>query len=182
MRTRARPGRSPAGPRTRASPIRGYSLIELVVVVLVLSVLAGMAVPSLQGLAGSREAVAATRVHGALVHAQRLAMSTGLHAWVVFDHANERVTVLVEDPDQRGRAKRRSALDPLTRAPLELALRDMGSAIERLELGSGDEVEFDTLGAPRDASGAPLTADGTIVLRGGATVRVTRNTGRAAIE
>jgi Tfp pilus assembly protein FimT len=153
-----------------------------VIVLVVLAVLAGMAVPALGWLVSAGENVAATRVRTTLVYSQEWALSTGDRTWVEFDTTNEVVSVYAEDPANRGRANRRPLTDPLSRAPMTVPLGAQGVGIAAVDMGGTNEVEFDAEGRPRDASGALLTADGTVTLTGSGTIRVTRNTGLITVD
>lgn len=160
----------------------GFTLTELTLVMAVLATLAGMAMASLGWVASAAESVALARIRSALVFAQEWAQGTSHSTWVAFDVAADTVSVYVEDPANPGKANRLSMMDPLTRSPMELTLGAYGVGIDSALLGAGAEVEFDGEGAPRDAAGAPWGADGTVVVTGGGTVRVTRGTGLVTID
>ena len=160
----------------------GFTLVELATVVTMLALLAGMGVASLNWLGSARQNVTATRVRTTLVYAQEWALGSGNRTWVAFDVPNDLVTVHVEDPDNPGRTNRLTMTDPLTRAPMTLQLGADGVGIVSVDMGTTDEVEFDWLGVPHDANGDPLPADGTVVLTGGGSVRVTRETGFVTVD
>jgi hypothetical protein len=151
-------------------------------VLALLGLLAGLAVPALSGLGASRQALAATRVRAALVHARALAVHGGARSWVVFERPSDHVRVLIEDRSRPGRANRRPVLDPLSRGPLVVALRELDSGIAALSFEAGDEIGFDPMGVPLASTGSAFSLDATVALVGGATVRVTRNTGRVGLE
>ena len=157
-------------------------MTELVVVLVVVAILAGMAVTSLSALTTSRQNVAATRIRTALIYAQEWAMGTNNDTWVAFDVAGDLVSVFVEDPSNPGKANRLTMTDPLTRSAMSLQLGANGVGIESAGLGGTSEVQFDPSGIPYDANGAILTADGTVGVTGGRTVRVTKNTGLVTVD
>lgn len=166
-------------PRRR---VRGFTLVELAFVLVVLTILAGVSVPALGWLQSARTNVVATRIRSALVLAQQWALGAGDRTWVAFDAANDLVSVHVEDRANPGRTNRLILPDPLTRAPMTLAVGAPGTAIVAVDMGGTAEVEFDALGAPRDATGAALTTDGVVTLSGGARVRVSRGTGLVTVD
>jgi len=158
---------------------RGFTLVELVVVMVVIGVLGSGAIASMNGLDGARQDLDATRIRAVLVHAQCWAMSSGNPTWVEFDAGTTSVSAYVEDPSNPGYAGRTALLDPLTRAPLALTL---GTVVTATDLGGGDEVRFGPDGVPYDLSVVALSADGTVTLAGGRVVRVARGTGMVSIE
>ena len=151
-------------------------------VMAILAVLAGLAVPSLSWLGSARENVAATRVRTTLVYSQEWALRTGHRTWVAFDPSTDLVSVFAEDPTNRGSANRLPLADPLNRSALTVALAGQGVGIVAVDMGGTREVEFDAEGRPRDAHGALLSSDGTVTLTGGGRVRVTRNTGLVTVD
>jgi len=173
----------PRSARLRRNTSRcGFTLAELVATLLVVSLLSGMALPSLRGLAGARESVAATRVRTVLAFAHEWASASGSATWVAFDAGADSVSVFVEDPAHPGAAQRLPMPDPLTRSALVLQLGDGGVGIESADFGGGVEVQFDATGSPRDAAGVALAVDGLVGLTGGGTVRVTKSTGLVTLD
>lgn len=160
----------------------GFTLTELASVMAVIVILGGMAVSSLGGLADSRRDVAATRIRTVLVYAQEWAMGSSNDTWVVLDAGTDSVTVYVEDPANPGKAGRVALADPLTRGDMTLQLGDSGVGIASVSIGGTSEVQFDALGAPYDASGTALAADGTITVTAGPTVRITKGTGLIVVD
>ncbi len=147
-----------------------------------LAVLAGMSVASLSWLGSARQNLATIRVRTSLVFAQEWALDSGNRTWVVFDVPSDLMTVYVEDPVHPGKANRLNMTDPLTRSTMTLALGANGVGIESANIAGTAEVEFDSQGAPHDASGTRLANDGTVGVTGGGTVRITRNTGLVTVD
>lgn len=168
---------------SRSAPgARGFTLIELTLILIAIPILSVVSVTSLSGLTTSRQNVAATQVRTALIYAQQWAIGSGNDTWVLFDAATDLVSVFVEDPANPGKANRLEMPDPLTRQPMTLQLGVDGAGIESVSIGSTSEVQFDALGVPYDANASLLTADGTVGVTGGLTVRITRNTGLITID
>lgn len=168
--------------RTRTRRSVGFTLTELVVILAVIGLLAGAALPSLSGLSDARGNVAASRVRSALVFAQEWAMASTVSTWVAFDAADETAAVYVEDAANPGKANRVALTDPLSRTAMVVRLGDAGQGIDAVDFGATNEVQFDASGSPFDAGGTPLATDGTVTMAGGAVVRVTRNTGLVTID
>lgn len=160
----------------------GFTLTELTLALIVVSILSGMAVTSLSGLESARQNVAATRVRTALVYAQEWARGSHNATWVAFDASSDLVALYVENPANPGRANRLALSDPLTRSPMTIQLGSDGVGIESVSFGRTTEVRFDPSGAPCNAIGSLLAADGTVGLTGGLTIRVTKNTGLVSVD
>jgi len=161
----------------------GFTLVELVAVLVIVAVLAAAVAPSLRATDGVRGAMAAKQLLRDLTFARQRAVATGARSWVVFDTGAETWTMLAEDPDNPGRAGARVLTDP----------SDGGFYIETLGSGSfigmsivsasfdgASEVGFDWLGRPLNATESDLSAQGTVMLSGGHLVTVAAETGYMA--
>ena len=164
------------------SVVNGFTLIELTMILVVVSVLAGMAVTSLSSFTSSRQNVAAARIRTALVFAQEWALGTGNDTWAAFDVGSDLVSLYVEDPGNPGKANRLTLTSPLTRSAMTLQLGDSGVGLASVSMGGTTEVQFDSSGIPYDTNGVILSADGTVGVTGGGTVRVTKNTGLVTVD
>lgn len=161
---------------------QGFTLVELSAVVLILGVMSAVALPSLRGLDGARQNIAATRIRNVLVYAQEQAMSSNTDTWAVVNSASDTVVLYREDPSNPGSAGRVRMTDPLTRRALTLSVADAGGDISAVDLGGTTEVQFDQLGIPYNSFGRPFAADGTISVSGGSVVRVTQGTGLITVD
>jgi len=92
----------------------GFTLIELVAVLVIVAVLAAVAVPSLDAIGETRAAMAARQLLRDLTFARQRAVATGTRTWVVFDIDAETWSVLGEDPAAPGRAGATVLTDPAT--------------------------------------------------------------------
>lgn len=164
------------------SVVPGFTLAELTIVMVVISILAGMAVASLSSLTSSSQNIAAARIRTALVFAQEWAMGTGNDTWAAFDVGSDLVSIYVEDPGNPGKASRLAMTDPLTRSAMTLQLGDSGVGLVSVSMGGTTEVQFDSSGIPYNSNGVILSADGTVGVTGGGTVRVTKNTGLVTVD
>lgn len=89
--------RAPSGASPRDRPARGFSLVEVVVVLLILSVSAAVAVPAYRSAgAEGPEVRTADELLGVLRTARRLALREGATVEVAIDPANGRWWVLTE--------------------------------------------------------------------------------------
>jgi len=140
----------------------GFTILEFVIVILVLSILAAVIVPQMSGFYSIKFDGAAHRLMSDMKYAQRLAMSTHQIHGVSFVPGQEEYTVYrgsvatpVDDPLNPG-------------SPLTVDYDDIeqfsGIDLRRANFNGGTEVRFDSLGVPYDASDVPLGSNGRAVL------------------
>jgi len=125
---------------------RGYTLVELVIVVLVMAILASSGLPMLAATHGSLKLDAgAKEVVSALRYAQAVAVSSGTPHGVEFDataesfrcyrRSDETTTVTIENP--------------LTHKPYVVDLASEGIDVGTALFGGESACEFATLGSPQ---------------------------------
>jgi len=155
----------------------GFTLVELVAVIVIVAILAAAAVPTMSNLDGSRAAAAAKQLHSDVTFARQRAIATGTPSWVVFDTAAETWSVLAEDPDNPGRGQ----ATVLFTVTLDVD-RFIGVELITANFDSNPEVGFDWLGRPLDQSESELSADGTVTTTGGFTLTVHTGTGHVSLS
>ena len=132
----------------------GFTLIEMVIVMLVMSILASVAVPTyVSALANYRVEMAAKQIVADLHYAKSEALRRSMSRTVLFDSANNAYTLVdVADPDRPARG-------------FVVSLRDAPFSAQLISaLFEGDEtVVFDMFGRPDSV--------GTVVLESGGTQR-----------
>ena len=162
---------------------RGFTLVELVLMISIIGILAYLAVPRVAGISDARLDAASVRIATDLRYARGRAASDRERFGVAFDPARDRYAVYasrpgtpVTDPADRSRP-----LGVDFRAPSELH----GVEIESAAFGRGSTVAFDSWGVPRDAQGRELSAPGLVVLSLGGrsdTVEVAPSTGAVRVR
>lgn len=175
---------------TRPEPRRlsgggGFSLIELVAVMVVVGVIAGTAVVSLSSTTGNRATMAAKQLQRDMTFARQRAVATGTRSWVEFSTAAHTWSVRTEDPASPGRAGATVLTDPATHESFVQTLdasQFLGVQLTSVDFDGADWVGFDWLGRPleKTAETTPLAAEGSVVLTGGHKVTVEKDTGHVA--
>lgn len=158
----------------------GFTLVELIAVLLIVGVLAATAIPSLQKIASTRASMAAAKLLNDLTHARQLAIATGTRTWVVFDASAETWTVLSEDPTNPGRVNATVINDPATGGTFVQTLGTgefAGAQIISAAFDGNPEVGFDWLGRPLNSAEGSLAAQGTVTLTDNHLVHVAVSTG-----
>jgi len=167
----------------RASRCGGFTLVELIAVLLIVAILAAAAVPALDSVQRSRQVVAARMLLHGLTFARQHAVATGVRTWVVVDVGNQTWRILAENPLAPGRGGAIALSDP--GAASELAERldagDFGDVrIVSAAFDGAAEVGFDWLGRPLNSTESDLAEAGEIVLSGSHRLTVEVETGHVA--
>jgi prepilin-type N-terminal cleavage/methylation domain-containing protein len=158
----------------------GFTLIELIAVIVVLAILAGAAVPTLSIMSSSRSAMAGKQLLRDMTFARQRAVATGTQCWVVLNVNAETWSILSENPLSPGRAGATVITDFATGRPYTITLdvnEFEGVGIASCDFDGGTEVGFDWMGKPLDSGSGALGADGTVNLTGGDQVLVRAHTG-----
>lgn len=160
---------------------KGFTLVEIVMVVVILSVLLVVASVRSADLVGTRAGVAANRMREDIRYAQSAASSNNLRTWVVFDVSAD-IYRLYQGEDRSSRA---SMTHPLTRNDYVVRLNEgeyAGVQILDADFTGKDELCFDSMGTPYDEMGKPLGANGRVSLTGDVDVVVNPETGVVRVE
>lgn len=172
--------------RTRRSrESGGFTLIEMIAVIIVVGIIAAVTAPSIAHFADTRRTAAARLLYRDLLYAQQHAVATGARTWVRFDATADTWSVLAEQRDPPGLANAVILSDPTTASPMIITLgsgdwRD--AAIVDATFDGDSLVGFDWLGKPLNASETDLAADGSIQLAGGAVLTVRAVTGHISLS
>lgn len=160
-------GTSVSADASRPQQERGFTLIELLIVLSILALVAALGA-SVVGPSFSRNSLnaAADEIKSAVRFAQMSAASTGMASRIIFDDANDRMTVEQLAPDASiwnpaVSIMGRSLIDPPANA---LSLRPFSPGVAyQINFKSDPRYGGATLSAPTFGSGAILTfdADGT---------------------
>ncbi len=145
----------------------GFTTMELVIVIALIGILAGVALPSAQILGTVRADMAQRRGLHALQYAQSVALSRNRNTWIRFNPTNELIEAFVEDPANPGVSGRLALMDPLAGGPLRIDLGALGGDIQSVDFGGSSEVEFDREGIPHVPGGAPVSSPGLVRLASG---------------
>lgn len=158
----------------------GFSLIELLAIIVIVVLLAGVAAPSIAAMSQSRAKMAARHLHRDMTFARQRAIATGTRSWVVFNTGAETWSILAENPSSPGRSNAVVLRDDATNAPFTQTLgvgSFVGVQIVSASFDGNVEVGFDWLGRPLNSSEANLAAQGTVVLTGNNQLTVEVGTG-----
>lgn len=163
---------------------RAFTLIELLAVIIITAILAGVALPAARSIADARSTGAARVIAGHLAYARERAVNTGNRVWVAFSPAGETYALLAEPDGGTGYPDATELPDPNTGRPMGQTLgvgEFAGVAIASADFNGSPVLGFDWLGGPLDVDGVSLASDGLITLDSGAMIRVASLTGDVRI-
>jgi prepilin-type N-terminal cleavage/methylation domain-containing protein len=161
----------------------GFTLIEVLTVMLLAGLLAGAAIPAMRSLAGTRASAAQRQIQRDLSFARERAVSTGCRSWVVFSTVANTYSVLAEPAGTPGRAGAVVLNDPGTGKAYTVSIQAMapGTSLVSAVFGAGAEVGFDWRGCPLNSAGTALSGSGVVTITGGRTVTVRPGTGHVMV-
>jgi prepilin-type N-terminal cleavage/methylation domain-containing protein len=166
---------------------RGFTLVELILVVFILAIAALVAVPMFSSAADIQVRATANRIAADLDYARGLAITRQKNFWVEFDDASESYELWWNNPAS---GTDEIFTNPLTNADFIVDLandsRTGGVNIDSADFDGETAITFDYLGTPYVAGG-PLIAQGVITLKSrdgsfSLTVTVEPMTGCVTIE
>jgi len=137
----------------------GFSLIEILIVVMIIAIAAAMAIPMMSSAGGIQVRSAANMVAADLEYAKSMAISRGRNFSVVFDKSEESYSV--EDQDGVIAHPVKKGFDYVVDFRSDSRLDKVD--IADVDFNSEEAVEFDYLGSPDNGGIITLQADGTTV-------------------
>ena len=140
---------------------RGFSFMEVLIVVVILSVIALLAIPMMGSAASTQLRSAANMVSSDLEYAKSIAVAKGQVYSVLFDTGAESYSI--KDQDDA------TIVHPVNNGAEYVVDFSADSRIDKVNIlsvdfGSTNEVKFDYLGTPLDGDDGNLSSSGTITL------------------
>jgi prepilin-type N-terminal cleavage/methylation domain-containing protein len=163
-------------------PSGGFTLVEIIAVVVILAIAALIAVPAFSGAAEMQGKAAADKLAADIEYAKSLAVTTQRVHRVTFD-------VNAESYDIRDMSTDTIVTDPVRKAPFTVAYatdqRLSSVKLQSASFGGGSSIQFDATGTPQDSGDTAIGATGTVVLAAKGqtfTIRVEPVTGYVTIQ
>ncbi len=134
----------------------GFTLLELVAVMVVVGIIAGTAVMSLASTTGKRSATAARQLQRDMTFARQRAVATGTRSWLDFETTAGAWTVRVENPVSPDRGTAPVLTDPATGGDFVQPINAgtfLGVTMTDIDFDNEDWIGFDWLGRPLEKTG-----------------------------
>lgn len=165
---------------SRRAPLRGrgFSLVELIAVIVILGTLSAVAIGSMSALAATRAQAAANQLARDLGFLRQHAMGTGKSCWANFTVASSRYWFLM-DTATPGYASAAPLADPATGNAFDVRFNQDPYAGVTISSASGTSFGFDHLGRPVDTTGSERASSVVVSLSSGRSVTVQPRTGLA---
>ncbi len=155
----------------------GFTLVEMIVVMLIMAIAAAMIIPSAMSTASDQAEAGARLLTADLEYAQNYAITTQCETTVQFENGGKAYALSYKDPVSNASV---TLKHPITHSDYRVdfgALRGFGqTAISSPNFGGETKVVFNALGAP-DKDGTATVAAGTHAYR----VTVAPVTGRVTV-
>ncbi len=84
----------------------GFTLVELIAVMILIGIMSVTAIPTLSNLADTRKAAGAAQVLRDIHFARQRAVARGTRTWIAFDVDGDSYALYAEDPANPGKANR----------------------------------------------------------------------------
>lgn len=158
----------------------GFTLIELVVIITIVAILAVAVLTSGTAKGPIRLEAACQKLAVDLRYMQQMAMAEQVRFGISFDASDEAYFGFRVNTSTKAR-------DPQTQGDLEVEFDEMTefNEIGIVSTNFSDAIEFDSMGAPYDASAVVLSSEGIVTLTDGSntkTVRIQPVTGKVSIQ
>jgi prepilin-type N-terminal cleavage/methylation domain-containing protein len=164
--------------KNRNNPTPGFTLLELIVVMLILAIAAAMVIPAAVGTTSQQAQAAARMVMADLEYAQNYAITTQCETTASFDPAGNAYLLTYKDPVSNQSV---TLKHPIThndyRVDFDTAAGFGRTALSSVDFGGTSAVVFNALGAP-DHDGALTVTAGAHAYR----VTVAPVTGRVTVN
>ncbi|MFC1498740.1 GspH/FimT family pseudopilin [Verrucomicrobiota bacterium] len=150
----------------------GFSILELVVVMIIIGILASVALLSMPDLQGSRDELAVDELSEHLRYIRDIAVNREQTTRVEFDTATDSYSVYIGGGTP--------VKDPVTQEDwvVNVSERFSGVTLSSVNINGGSVLCFsEPNGIPCDGSTNPITTQGTITFSSGLAVNITPDTG-----
>jgi prepilin-type N-terminal cleavage/methylation domain-containing protein len=156
-------GRAPAGSVARGRAAGGFTLIEVILVVLIIGIAAGVVVPMMSSAGSMQVRAGASMIAADLEYAKSMAITRAMPYSVVFDQGTETYQIVDQNDNVISHPVKKGfnyVVDFRNDGRLDQV------NIVSANFDGTDKVTFDYLGSPFNGSGNPLNS-GTVVLQAG---------------
>lgn len=162
-------------------PKRGFTLTELVLVIVLTLILTSVAIRGLSGLSSWRAAASVRRVQADVLFARNQALLSSRRTLCAFDLGNQTYEIQQESTPASGPITATVIDHPLTDEPWQVALADLSGQMG-ISSAPTPTFGFGPDGVPVETSGARVSDDISVVFSNGATLTVLAGSGLSEVS
>jgi prepilin-type N-terminal cleavage/methylation domain-containing protein len=160
---------------------RGFTLVELVMVIVLTLILTSVSIKGLNGISAWRSAAAVQRVQADVLYARNHALLSMRRTLCVFDPNSHTYEIQQEATPASGAIAAALIDHPATSAPWQITLSDLSSGLA-ISAAPTPTFGFGTDGLPVDASGTRIGSDISVTFSNGAILTVQAGSGLSEVS
>jgi len=163
---------------------RGFTLVELVLVIVLTLILTSGAIKGLRGIGLWRSAAAVGRVQADILYARNQALLSARRTLCVFDLQQQTFEIQQESVPTGGAFAATVIEHPLTSAPWRVVLADLASGLSVSSLPDMDNPTFGfgPDGTPLKSTGARVSRDIDVTFNNGARLTIFAGSGLSEVR
>lgn len=160
---------------------RGFTIVEMVMVIVLALILTAASIKGLQGIGAWRSAAAVQRVQADVLHARNRALLSARRTLCVFDTGSHAYEIQQEAAPASGAISATLIDHPLTDEPWQVTLQSLSGNLS-ISSAPTPTFGFGADGIPVESSGTRFGSDIAVTFSNGATLTVFAGSGLSEVS